>query len=129
MPTLTALENIQIPMFEGPWPPRERRERAERLIEEVGLADRQLSPPRASSPSASASASRSRARSPTTPACSWPTSRPATSTARARTRSSSFFTASATQRQLTLVIVTHSHEVAQAADRRIPMKDGMLQPA
>ena len=31
------------------------------------------------------------------------------------------------RRQLTLVIVTHSHEVAQAADRRILMKDGQVQ--
>ncbi|MGP8218339.1 MAG: ABC transporter ATP-binding protein, partial [Limisphaerales bacterium] len=29
-------------------------------------------------------------------------------------------------RKLTLVIVTHSHEVARAADRRIPMKDGQI---
>src|SRR5579885_2683633 len=28
MPTLTALENVQIPMFEGPWPRRERARRA-----------------------------------------------------------------------------------------------------
>ena len=40
MPTLTALENIQIPMFEAPWPRAERTRRAQRLIEEVGLADR-----------------------------------------------------------------------------------------
>jgi ABC-type lipoprotein export system ATPase subunit len=40
MPTLTALENIQVPMFEGPWPPAERTRRAAHLIEEVGLADR-----------------------------------------------------------------------------------------
>jgi ABC-type lipoprotein export system ATPase subunit len=26
------------------------------------------------------------------------------------------------------VIVTHSHDVARAADRRIPMKDGQIQP-
>ena len=30
-------------------------------------------------------------------------------------------------RKLTLVIVTHSHEVAQAADRQIRMKDGQIQ--
>jgi putative ABC transport system ATP-binding protein len=30
-------------------------------------------------------------------------------------------------RKLTLVIVTHSPEVARAADRRIPMKDGQIQ--
>ncbi len=32
------------------------------------------------------------------------------------------------ERRLTLVIVTHSHDVARAADRRIPMKDGQIQP-
>ena len=31
------------------------------------------------------------------------------------------------QRKLTLLIVTHSHDVAQAADRRIMMKDGQIQ--
>src|SRR5262249_61764013 len=30
MATLTAVENVQIPMFEGPWPRRERAERAGR---------------------------------------------------------------------------------------------------
>jgi ABC-type lipoprotein export system ATPase subunit len=32
------------------------------------------------------------------------------------------------ERKLTLLIVTHSHDVARAADRRIPMKDGQIQP-
>ncbi len=40
MPTLSAEENVQIPMFEGPWPRRERAERAGRLLEEVGLSHR-----------------------------------------------------------------------------------------
>ena len=40
MPTLTALENIQIPMFEGDWPPHERSARAMRLIEEIGQIGR-----------------------------------------------------------------------------------------
>ena len=66
LPTLTALENIQIPMFEGPWPRRERARRAEELLGEVGLAHRGRPPARASSRSASASGSRSRGRSPTT---------------------------------------------------------------
>src|SRR5262245_66152584 len=40
MPTLTALENVQIPMFEGPWPRSERARRAAGLLAEVGLAQR-----------------------------------------------------------------------------------------
>jgi putative ABC transport system ATP-binding protein len=40
LPTLTALENVQIPMFEMPWTRGERRRRAEALLREVGLADR-----------------------------------------------------------------------------------------
>ena len=38
--TLTALENVQIPMFEGPWPRSEREVRAGKLLEEVGLSHR-----------------------------------------------------------------------------------------
>ncbi len=33
------------------------------------------------------------------------------------------------RRQLTMVIVTHSHEIAQAADRRIAMIDGRIVPS
>jgi putative ABC transport system ATP-binding protein len=40
LPTLTALENVQIPMFEMPWSRRERRRRAEDLLREVGLEER-----------------------------------------------------------------------------------------
>lgn len=40
LPTLTALENVQIPMFEMPWPAAERRRRAAELLGSLGLADR-----------------------------------------------------------------------------------------
>ena len=40
IPTLTALENVQVPMIEGPWPRNERRRRAAELLDSVGLADR-----------------------------------------------------------------------------------------
>lgn len=40
LPTLTALENVQIPMFEMPWSSAERVLRARHLLEEVGLASR-----------------------------------------------------------------------------------------
>src|SRR3954468_13197032 len=40
LPTLTAVENVQVPMFEAPWPRSERVGRAERLLNAVGLGHR-----------------------------------------------------------------------------------------
>lgn len=40
LPTLSALENVQVPMFGVVPGSRERRERAEELLQSVGLADR-----------------------------------------------------------------------------------------
>ena len=126
MPTLTTVENVQIPMFEAPWTRRERIERAERLITEVGLAHRRTTVP-ASSRSASASGSQSLEPWRMIPPCYSPTSRPETSIARIRTRSCILLQQLRRERRLTMVIVTHSHDVAQAADRRIAMKDGRVE--
>jgi len=38
--TLTACENVQVPMVESPLPMKEREQRAIQLLEEVGLAER-----------------------------------------------------------------------------------------
>jgi putative ABC transport system ATP-binding protein len=40
LPTLTAVENVQVPMFEMPWSAAQRRKRAESLLASLGLADR-----------------------------------------------------------------------------------------
>lgn len=40
IPTLTAIENVEIPMYETPLRPSERRRRAQQLLEMVGLGDR-----------------------------------------------------------------------------------------
>ncbi len=40
LPNLTALENVQIPMFEGILPPAKRIDEAKRLLNIVGLAER-----------------------------------------------------------------------------------------
>lgn len=40
LPTLTALENVQLPMFEMDWPPHERVKKAKSLLESVGLQHR-----------------------------------------------------------------------------------------
>ena len=40
IPTMTALENVEFPMLFARVPPRQRQERARRVLEMVGLADR-----------------------------------------------------------------------------------------
>ena len=40
VPYLTALENVQIPLYLSGLPPSQQRERAEQLLEKVGLGDR-----------------------------------------------------------------------------------------
>ncbi len=42
LPNLTAVENVQLPMFEGSLGRKQRVREAERLLEVVGLADRKL---------------------------------------------------------------------------------------
>ncbi len=42
MPTLRAIENVQIPMFRGPLSLRQRIQKAESLLEWVGLKDRRF---------------------------------------------------------------------------------------
>lgn len=40
LPTLTAIENVQVPMFVMPWSGAERRARAAELLASIGLGDR-----------------------------------------------------------------------------------------
>jgi ABC-type lipoprotein export system ATPase subunit len=125
LPTLTALENIQIPMFEGKWSPRERAERAARLIEEVGLADRGSHRPSQLSigQRQRIAIARSLANDPSLLLADEPTGN---LDSKSQDEIIRLLHRLRDERQLTLLIVTHSHDVAQAADRRIPMKDGQI---
>jgi ABC-type lipoprotein export system ATPase subunit len=127
MPTLTALENIQIPMFEGPWSANERFQRATRLIEEVGLTDRRNHRPGQLSVGQRQriAIARSLANDPSIVLADEPTGN---LDSKSQDEIIQLLHRLRNERQLTLLIVTHSHEVAQAADRRIPMKDGQIQP-
>jgi ABC-type lipoprotein export system ATPase subunit len=128
MPTLTALENIQIPMFEGPWPPRQRGERALRLIEEIGLADRRDHRPGQLSVGQRQriAIARALANDPQLLLADEPTGN---LDSKSQDEIIHLLHRLRDERRLTLVIVTHSHDVARAADRRILMKDGQIQPA
>jgi ABC-type lipoprotein export system ATPase subunit len=126
MPTLTALENIQIPMFEGPWPARQRGERALRLIEEIGLADRRDHRPGHLSVGQRqrVAIARALANDPQLLLADEPTGN---LDSKSQDEIIDLLHRLRDERRLTLVIVTHSHDVARAADRRIPMKDGEIQ--
>jgi putative ABC transport system ATP-binding protein len=126
MPTLTALENIQVPMFESALSHRERVERASRLIDEVGLADR-----RDHRPGQLSVGQRQRvaiARALANEPCMLLADEPTGNLdSQSQDEIIGLLHRLRDERKLTLVIVTHSHEVAQAADRRVSMKDGLVQ--
>ncbi len=125
--TLTALENVQIPMFEGPWPRRERETRAGDLLREVGLSHR-----RGHRPSQLSIGERQRvaiaralANDPSLLLADEPTGNLDSQSQDEILRLLDQIRAG---RRLTMVIVTHSHDVARAADHRIAMKDGQILP-
>ncbi len=126
LPTLSALENIQVPMFEAPWPPRERIERARQLIAEVGLKERgdhfpsQLS----GGERQRVAIARALANDPSLLLADEPTGN---LDSKSNDEIIHLLHRLREERRLTLLIVSHNHEVAQAADRRIMMKDGLLQ--
>ena len=134
--TLSAVENVQVPMFEAPWSRRARAERAEQLIADVGLAHRRNHRPTRLSVGERQRVTIARAR-PTSQACSWRTNQPVTLIAATSTRSSNFWNSQHEiiqllellrhSRGLTLVLVTHSPEIAAAAGRVIRLRDGLIQ--
>jgi ABC-type lipoprotein export system ATPase subunit len=126
LPTLTALENVQVPMFEGSLALRERVERASRLIEDVGLADRRTHYPNQLSigQRQRVAIARSLANDPSLLLADEPTGN---LDSQSQDEIIQLLHRLRDKRKLTLVIVTHSHEVARAADRQIAMKDGQIQ--
>ena len=89
LPVLTALENVQVPMFEGSrLPIAARVKKARDLLAFVNLSHRINHLPDQLSVGERQRVAIAR-RWPTTPSCSWPTSRPATSTRSRRSSSSS----------------------------------------
>jgi putative ABC transport system ATP-binding protein len=126
LPTLTALENIQIPMFEGQQlTSHERMKKAEELLDLVGLAGR------ASHRSSQLSVgerqrvalARALANDPVLLLADEPTGNLDSENA---SHVLDLLATLRIEKKLALLMVTHSTEVAERADRIIRMKDGRV---
>lgn len=125
LPTLTAAENVQVPMFGGPRSARERAKKADELLELVGMSKRANH--RSSQLSVGerqrVALARAMANDPALLLADEPTGNLDSDNA---THVLDLLTAMQRDRGLTMVIVTHSMEVAERADRIVRMKDGRV---
>ena len=125
LPTLSAVENVQVPMFEGPWPWSERAQRAGDLLDEVGLSHRKHHRPGRLSVGERqrVAIARALANGPTLILADEPTGN---LDSRAQADVLDLLARLRAERGLTLIVVTHSREVAAAADREVALKDGQI---
>jgi ABC-type lipoprotein export system ATPase subunit len=125
LPTLTAVENVQVPMFEGIWPRAERPVRAERLLDEVGLAHRRGHLPGKLSVGERqrVAIARALANEPTLILADEPTGN---LDSVSQTEVLGLLDRLRHERSLTLIVVTHSPDVAAWADRIVKLRDGQV---
>ncbi len=126
MPTLTALENVQIPMFESKLVVRERAEKAGALLRSMGLADRlQQFPNELSAGERQRVAiARSLANDPKILLADEPTGNLDRENS---ARIMALLENIQAERNMTIIVVTHDEEVARSAQRRIHILDGRIQ--
>jgi ABC-type lipoprotein export system ATPase subunit len=125
LPTFTALENVQIPMFESDLSISERKNRAVTLLQSVGLGHR-LShfPAKLSGGERQRVAiARSLANGPSVLLADEPTGNLDSENARLIL---DLIVRVHREQSMTLVLVTHDMSIAQRASRRIEMKDGRI---
>jgi putative ABC transport system ATP-binding protein len=124
--TLSAVENVQVPMFETAWSRRMRAERAERLIADVGLAHRRDHRPARLSVGERqrVAIARALANEPSLLLADEPTGNLDSNSQDEIIR---LLDDLHQKRGLTLVLITHSQEVAAAAGRVIRLRDGLVQ--
>jgi putative ABC transport system ATP-binding protein len=125
LPTFTALENVQIPMFESRLPRSEWRDRAVTLLETVGLGDRlNHFPAKLSGGERQRVAiARSLANSPSVLLADEPTGNLDSENARIILE---LIIRIHREQKMTLVLVTHDMSIARLASRTIQMKDGRI---
>ncbi len=122
---LTAIENVQMPMFETSWRRPERKARAAELLKIVGLENRMDHLPSALSGGERqrVAIARSLANEPKLLLADEPTGNLDTANSR---KILEVLEHIHQERQMTLIVVTHDSEVAEAADRTLRLRDGQL---
>jgi putative ABC transport system ATP-binding protein len=125
LPTLTASENIQVPMFGQGLSGRDRHARAEALLAQVGLSDRlHYRPPQMSGGERQRVAiARALANDPKIVLADEPTGRLDSASGK---RVLALLKQLRDERGLTIILVTHDPTVAAQADRVVSMLDGRV---
>jgi len=125
LPTLSAVQNVQVPMFEGPLPAAERQRKALELLELVSMQHRAKHRPNHLSVGERqrVAIARSLANDPTLILADEPTGNLDSHTGEAILN---LFDRLHRQRGLTLIVVTHSNDVAERAERVIRISDGKV---
>ena len=123
--TLTALENVQIPMFEAKLGMRRRQEKAEILLTEVGLGDRLHHYPNELSAGERqrVAIARSLANDPEILLADEPTGNLDSENSG---KIMTLLSIIRTQRNMTLIVVTHEEEIARRAQRGLRLCDGRI---
>jgi ABC-type lipoprotein export system ATPase subunit len=125
LPTFTALENVQIPMFETELRASERKNRALSLLESVGLKHRLNHFPAnlSGGERQRVAVARSLANGPSVLLADEPTGNLDSENARMILE---LIVRVHREQEMTLVLVTHDLSIAQRASRTIQMKDGRI---
>jgi len=125
LPTLSAIENVQMPMFEGRLSSRQRLKKAAELLDSVGMGHRKSHLPMQLSAGERqrVAIARALANDPILLLADEPTGNLDSHTG---LEILAMFDRLHTEKRMTLVVVTHSQEVAEQAQRLIRMRDGRI---
>ncbi|MFO0876004.1 MAG: ABC transporter ATP-binding protein [Gemmataceae bacterium] len=125
LPTLTACENVQVPMFEGPLGTAARRKKAMELLAKVGMSHRldHLPTMLSAGERQRVAIARALANDPLMLLADEPTGNLDTATGEAILK---LFEELHRDHNMTLIIVTHSPEVGERAHRLIRLRDGRI---